>query len=457
MANAEEASPSLPIPFFIFPCDEDNETHRSTPVITGETPNNTTIEIFFDNESVGMAEVINGPLFTAGFSFQLTQPLSSGEHEVQAKAVSEMDENMTSQSVVQKFNIGSNPAPVIKTDEYTEDMEMVGDNVSITGWAKSGSAVRVYVDDQAVDELTPPVHESGVSGFTHRVAEFLSAGEHRLHLTAISADGGESQPSEALEISVIPFTPAPVELRGDLSSTQANQPIISGLVKNGLKVKISSDEIGETTIEPTEHPSGTTAFQYQVASAMPVGDHIIKVQSIDNTDKASVTQDVMISIFSTAGSVAADDAKVLGESSKANDTTATEDSGEEATKDEDDGAEPGTGMSSPDSPDVIADQPEGGGENIDDVASEIKDEEAKAKRQRNIVIGLLIIIIIIAGLAGNKRKTDEDESGDGKKADGEQKSLWDDKADNKEEPSEHQEEKKEPDNKSDDKEKPKES
>lgn len=239
------AQVTLPQPYFLFPRETNQTAANSQPVLRGETQNDTTVEIYIDNKLVGQAEVINGPLFTAYFTYQPTDSLRSGDHQVQALAKDKNNSSLTSTSNKEHLRIVPFPAPTLfplinKSDQFI-----------LTGVAKNDSLVTIYLDNYRQTNFLVTNHSSGTAAFSWQLPKELSPEKHTLHATARDLDGKLSLNSNV--ITYQPFTPTEtVKIKPSETALNKEPKVIVETTTKPLTPKVESTEIVQPEIKITE-------------------------------------------------------------------------------------------------------------------------------------------------------------------------------------------------------------
>lgn len=223
---------NLPQPYLMFPNAANYQTGSSLPIITGETANNTTIEVYLDGQPAGLAQVTNGPIVTAYFTFRPSQNLAGGEHLVYVIAKDKNNPELTGQSAEQSFYVWPFPRPTLfPITEYQNGQPI------IKGVAKNDSTVRIFADGELQATFPVANHPSGTAAFAWTALEGKS-----FSATATDPEGKVSALSNVIV---------------------ASQPIAPQIQKAETKKEIIKEETnnqaitGEETIENEEQETQT--------------------------------------------------------------------------------------------------------------------------------------------------------------------------------------------------------
>ncbi len=158
----------------------------------------------------------------------------------------------------------------------------------ITGLAKSGNIVKVFIDGQYNGYTTATVDSSGTGNFSYLPFLKLSVGWHTLRVEAWS-DSHRSKKTSAVNFKIpTPYVPPtltkPVVKDGDSPSI-----LIPGIARNDsyLKVYIDGDLVDE--IKVNNDDSGTANFSVDVSTnyGLADGEHIVTIVACDENGIAS--------------------------------------------------------------------------------------------------------------------------------------------------------------------------
>lgn len=131
-------------------------------------------------------------------------PLDLGTHEVFATVTK--GESSSGEVKIAEFDLTTSaylPSPTILTPEEGEDV--IDPRPRITGLARSGNTVHLYIDDVRVATLTATTDDSGTGSFGYRVPRDLAAGSHTIHAVAVSGDSvSQNSPDRTFAVAA-PF------------------------------------------------------------------------------------------------------------------------------------------------------------------------------------------------------------------------------------------------------------
>lgn len=259
-------------------------------LISGTATANANVLIYLDGNFAGYALNRSGAgSAEPGFEFAYSgeKKLADGAHAVMAVAQDKTSLVLSGPSVEIKFTINELPAPTLITPNKKTIASASG--LAIAGLAKSGSAVKIYIDDQLDGRTEILQHESGTANFSYRPAKNLSLGRHQLYAFAQDSAGKLSAKSEIVDFIIELPMPAPTILKPVVNrASSASRPFIVGLAKNNSKIKIYIDKkySGEFTVK--NDLSGTANFAYRPSAALVRGSHAVYAIAIDRRGKASI-------------------------------------------------------------------------------------------------------------------------------------------------------------------------
>ncbi len=188
---------SIPAPTIITP-EEGSTVSDDRPQITGFTESGTNVEIYLDGERDGETGTLTHESGTAHFEYT-SKILAPGKHEAGAVA-KDAEGRRSLPAHPTSFDVEHPiPAPTLVSavKRKANDSQPL-----VTGLAKNGSYVRVFVDGRLDGEFEVEPHVSGTASFAYRIAEPLSPGMHAIYTTAVAATGKESIWSNSLRIEV---------------------------------------------------------------------------------------------------------------------------------------------------------------------------------------------------------------------------------------------------------------
>lgn len=271
--------------------DVDN-SNKKFPVITGVSLANTEVLIYDNMKYVGFADeagTLNGKV---SFKYTPKLALTEGEHRFSALARNKTSLVLSvfSNEAVIKIptktiaNTSSSvPAPtMIEPNENTVTAKVMP---LIKGLTVNNTKVNIYIDGVLNGGTSNLTHVSGTANFAYKPFLNLSTGHHTAWAVAIDQSGKVSQPSNILSFKIEEELPAPTVI--DVIKKDNDKILLTGLVKNGLKVRVFVDHSFEQELEIDEHPSGTANFAYELKKALGDGAHIIYTTALDERGKES--------------------------------------------------------------------------------------------------------------------------------------------------------------------------
>ncbi len=287
--NAQEDQTTIQPPT-ILNADLKNIHQRwGRPIIVGLTPADSDVTIHIDGKFVGFAHVNKGAA-TDNFYFQPKNPLLSGSHVIEAQARDKKTGTYSYVSESVEIVVEGIPAP---TPIAPNEKSILGTpKPEIKGLTVSGTFLRVYIDGIYNGKTGLAVHESGTAGFTYKPFLNLAPGKHNYQLVAETPSGEKSPASPKVKFNIGAPLPAPIILKQIENQATYNRPIIAGVVKNDLMVKIFVDHKLEKKIEVMSHESGTANFAYTLNS-LTDGIHLIYVTSVDAHGKESMWSNII--------------------------------------------------------------------------------------------------------------------------------------------------------------------
>ncbi|MFH1173010.1 MAG: hypothetical protein V1692_00600 [bacterium] len=241
-AQAEEA---LPSPYFLFPNTGNYQTPSSLPIISGETRNDTLVNIYIDGQLSGAAKVINGPLLTGYFTYQIPNHLLSGNHTVKAVAIDQHWSEVTSQSAETALHVIPFPSPTLLVIQKDNNGQII-----IKGVAKNDSTIRLYGDNQLIATFQIANHPSGTASFS-----WTAIAGQTFFATATDPAGKTSLNSNSVIVG------QPVNLP---ASSENQKPAIKIETKTEPKIDIAPAESGEVKIDSQPIADENIKNSYQV-------------------------------------------------------------------------------------------------------------------------------------------------------------------------------------------------
>lgn len=258
------------------------------PLITGLTETGTKVSVLLDGEYLEDAKVNSGNTETDNFYYQFKKSIEEGSHIVSVLA--------------QKGNIVSGKQDVEVIVSSLDAPTLVGPNKQsiigtpkpfITGLTRSESFVHVYIDGVYNGRTEIVKHDSGTASFAYKPFLNLEVGTHKIWTIAEDLSGRKSKVSNILEFEILPKTPAPTSIQ--VLSNKDNtdrQPLVIGLVKNGLRARVYIDGKlnGEINIKGENE---VVNFAYKPFVPLRDGSHMVYITAVDNLEKESVWSNIV--------------------------------------------------------------------------------------------------------------------------------------------------------------------
>ncbi len=251
-------------------------------IVAGQASAETEILIYVDGNFAGQAET------DKNFNFQYSgmQKLADGSHAVMAVAKDKTSLVLSAPSDEVKFTVNLLPAPtLIAPNQITITAKT---KPVISGLTKSGSFVKIFIDN-IYDGRTEILNdESDTADFAYEPAFDLSRGRHEIYAMAEDVNGKISGISEVLNFNIELPMPAPVALKPVVNkNSSSTRPFIVGLAKNNAKIKIFIDEKYNGEFDVKNHPSGAANFAYKPFNALERGRHSVCAVAVDKRGKQS--------------------------------------------------------------------------------------------------------------------------------------------------------------------------
>ena len=274
-------------PPIIISIDQTGGTYFNRPLIKGLTPVNTEVMIYIDGVYAGDAHINQENTATNNYYFQPIQPVSSGEHVIEAVA-----KDINSQTL----SVFSNQA-VFKANEFLPAPTLIEPNKNtITGKVKplikgltlNNTLVYVYVDGTYNGKTEILNDISGTANFAYEPFLNLNIGWHTARAIAEDQTGRKSKISNILYFNIEEPLPAPLIYDPVVNSNSVyNKPFIIGLAKNDLKINVYIDHKLNGSFKVKNDLTGTANFAYQPFQSLKNGSHLVYTESVDARGKTS--------------------------------------------------------------------------------------------------------------------------------------------------------------------------
>lgn len=213
------------------------------------------------------------------WSITLEKPLPKGSHTLYITVTK--DGEMTDSSQEAVFQIVSHSYVPTPTIIAPTPGQIVSDATpTITGLAKSGNTIRLFIDEKLAATLAATLTSTGTGSFAFTPSTPLSAGAHTLAVEALSGDSFSTR-STPFTFTVHPPTIGPTILQ---LATQNGHAVIAGIGWGDTDVRVYANdkEIDIFYIGGT----GVQAFS-RTLPTLASGTYTIKLRAEDNKDKLS--------------------------------------------------------------------------------------------------------------------------------------------------------------------------
>lgn len=256
------------------------------PLIKGVTESNTEVDIYIDNIYQGSAIVNHEGGITDNFYFQPKIDLKEGAHLITAVAWDNKFAAHSDHSREFFYHVEPLAAPTLikpKEDDIVAKVKPL-----ILGLTKSATFVHFFIDGIYNGKSEILYDESGTADFAYKPFLNLEKGNHIVWTVAEDSSGRKSGISNVLKFNVEDPAISPILFNPIINNNSSKeQPFIVGLIKNKHRLQIFIDGELNGSIEPKDHPSGTTNFAYKPFLNLKPGRHFIYAVAIDERGKES--------------------------------------------------------------------------------------------------------------------------------------------------------------------------
>jgi len=264
--------------------------------ITGTAINFSLVEIYLDQEFLGLAQTTIGTQGWQTWSINLPSDLMFGKHILLAQIKYSKHLSQTSQI---EFNYSPKfPTPTVFNPVLNSETNF--QQPWIVGLTFNNAILDIYIDEK-LDGTLEIQTEKNITDFKYKPKQKLSNGFHVIKIKAKSLTGQSSDWSNEIIFEVrqaktkmqapdlpnqsndfVPPVPAPTLLLPTSGQVQTKTKLnVQGLVHNEHYVKIYDDKqlIGE--FMPIDHSSGVTNFNWEYAENLKFGLHRIWAECIN--------------------------------------------------------------------------------------------------------------------------------------------------------------------------------
>ncbi|MFA5107731.1 MAG: fibronectin type III domain-containing protein [Patescibacteria group bacterium] len=159
----------------------------------------------------------------------------------------------------------------------------------ITGVARSGNTVLVYIDNVYNGKTMATTHSSGTGSFAYTPFLDLRPGWHSVFVKAEDASGKKSAATSAILFKVeLPYVP-PTIIQPEVHDGANPTIVLTGVAKNDSIIRVMLDGEVIKEIAVTNSPSGTASFNCEISTdgTVAVGTHSVTLVALDKNGKTS--------------------------------------------------------------------------------------------------------------------------------------------------------------------------
>lgn len=270
--------------------------------------------------------------------------------------------------MVISFSITGAQASLIEAPAITEvvNIESKALKPIIKGETNSDTLVNIYIDGVYNGKTVILSGDEEKIGFDYEAFLFIKSGEHAVWAIAEDEQGNKSAPSDIFFFIVQEDIPAPILYSPTINNnTTFDQPLITGMARNDLKINIYIDNELNGEIEAAENDFDTAVFTFKPEKALSRGQHMLYAVAQDNKGRKSDWSNIIYFKISTP--IIIDSAE---EENRGDVDTATE--------------------------------AENSFQKSENLLSAIEAEEAQTGKdaEKKMPLNLIVFIIFLAGLAG---------------------------------------------------------
>lgn len=263
-SSEANATKSLIAPTLLEPHTKQITTAK--PLIAGVSVNDTTVEVYIDNELIGNAWTVNHPSGVGNFYFDVLKSLNQGTHSIKllAQDVDTYEKSDFSQPI--KITIVPFGGPTLFLPDF---VTLTKAFTYIDVVAHNNSIIHIFIDGLRTETFTPGEHASGAVGFHYVLKNPLPSGMHTIYLQAEDGSGRLSLPTSLRTIRIVDF-PKPTILEPlNKTKTVETKPEITGVAFNDSQIRIYVDGALNGKTRVVNNPSGVGRFAYTIATALP--------------------------------------------------------------------------------------------------------------------------------------------------------------------------------------------
>lgn len=265
------------------------EPHTKTitnakPLIAGVSVNDTTVEIYIDDEHIGNSWTANHPSGIGNFYFDVLKSLNPGTHSIKLRAqdVDTLEKSNFSQQIEITIVPFGGPTLLLQNS-----VTLTKEFTYIDGVAHNNSIIHIIVNEILAETFTIGEDKSGAVGFHYILKNPLHSGINTIYLQAEDESGRLSIPTSMRTIRIVDF-PKPTILK-PINKTKIVEtaPTITGVAFNDSRISIYVDGAldGETSV--INNQSGVGHFAYTVSTTLSKTRHAITAVANDKKGRRS--------------------------------------------------------------------------------------------------------------------------------------------------------------------------
>ncbi|MCK5416012.1 hypothetical protein KAI92_01125 [Candidatus Parcubacteria bacterium] len=262
------------------------KANLTQPLIIGLVEKDSDVLVYENDKFLGNAIIQSKGTETNNYYFKLNKILEVGSHSIKVIAKKVNTELMSEFSESFEIIVPELSAPTLIFPN--EQIIIAKVKPYIKGLTRTNSLVHVYVDGVYNGKTSILSHDSGTANFAYKPFLNLSVGNHTVWVVAEDENGRKSKISNILKFNIEHHLPVASNVSIVSNTADKTRPFVTGLVKNGLFVKVFVDQKMDGMIKVGNHESGTIDFVYMIKSDLSAGNHFVYVVTIDDRGKESV-------------------------------------------------------------------------------------------------------------------------------------------------------------------------
>jgi hypothetical protein len=240
---------------------------------------------FFDGDQL-LGETVAGG--DGQFTFDLSAPLETGPHTLQAVVI-DSDGRQVVSSVLVPFTVVPPPAPdaLLRITRPEDGASFAADHLlTVEGSGQSGSTVQLYEGETLLGQA-----ETGEDGrWAVHLAEPLSAGEHALRAVALDEEDHRGPSSGLITVRFGEAVVAPPVFSPGEGTTFAADDllVLQGAAEPGSRVRVYDADavLGEATAD------ADGLWRVELAEALALGPHAVQAVIVDESESEVAPSEV---------------------------------------------------------------------------------------------------------------------------------------------------------------------